>query len=209
MTPRLTPLLLLLHLSLASSEKNELDQVSVDEAAAHLMARFDIYGMKGPESPPDGMWHYQELARYVNASRRPEGEPLNVTASNMMLLMDTDKNSSITKDELAAFLNDLRDQRGLNGEEGRERARVRREEVRKSMEEMQKKQKTESVDGKTWVFGDHVEKPDKEALRRMEEGARSQARERYKAEGKQFPGDAKKTKKSKRKRKKGGSKDEL
>ena len=66
----------------------EMEDVSSADAASILMKRFDFFGATGPKSPPDGEWHYQELAQYVNASKRPPGEPLNVTASNMMLMIE-------------------------------------------------------------------------------------------------------------------------
>jgi len=137
--------------------------ISSNDAATYLIKRFDFYGHTGPNTPPDGEWHYNELAQYANASKRPEGEPLEVTASNLMVLMDTDRNSSVTKDELTAFLEHVRDRRGLNGEEGRQRAAARQAKAEADLNELKEKQAGDGEkhgvgkDGKTWFFGDGPE----------------------------------------------------
>ena len=77
--------------------------VGADEAsraAEFLMKRYDVAGPgddpKGPpKMEPDGVWHAPELATYVNASKRPEGEDLSLTVRNMMIMMDRDKSSSV------------------------------------------------------------------------------------------------------------------
>mmetsp|Transcript_18790 Transcript_18790/g.47997 ORF Transcript_18790/g.47997 Transcript_18790/m.47997 type:complete len:198 (-) Transcript_18790:249-842(-) len=147
------------------NEQKALDAVTTADAAAHLLARFDVCGPEGPavDPKPDGEWHYQELAQYVNASRRPEGEPLNVTASNLMFMIDTDRNNSITRTELEAFLESRRDSKGLNGEAGLRRAAKREADLKQELEESKKKYTT--ADGKTFITSEGG--PDVEQLSKM------------------------------------------
>jgi hypothetical protein len=113
-------------------------EVSAKDAAEYLIRRFDVLGHGGPGTPPDGEWHFQELAQYVNASKRPPGEELNVTTSNLMYLIDTDRNSSITRTELEAFLENRRDLAGLNGKAGLARAKEREREADERLRELLK-----------------------------------------------------------------------
>lgn len=165
-------------------------EISSTDAAAYLIQRFDFYGHTGPGSPPDGEWHYNELAQYANASRRPEGEPLNLTASNLMVLIDTDRNSSVTKDELTAFLDHVRDRRGLNGEEGRQRAAARQAKVDAEMEEWKQKAEEQAQkhgvgkDGKTWLFGDGAAADKAASYMNKPSSEQKGARARTKAPGK-------------------------
>jgi len=127
----------------------------VQQAAAYLMKTFDI---GGPDSnQPDGVWHYPELAAYVNSSRRPEGEELALTASNMMLLMDHDRSSSIDQVELEIFIDELRDRRGLNGEAGLKREGAR--EAKRQMELAEGGGSTvqQGEDGKTWMLNQRAQ----------------------------------------------------
>ena len=141
-------------LTSAGSTDNLATEISVADAAAYLLKRFDVGSLQDPSGGPDGMWNYQELAQYVNASKRPAGEELNVTASNLMLVVDTDRSDSITLKELEDFLQDRRDVLGLNGEEGSKRAAAKR----KANEDRLKEQALHITnDGdKTWVLGDKM-----------------------------------------------------
>jgi hypothetical protein len=87
------------------------ERAEIARAAKFLMKRYDVGSPKGPEHGPDGMWHYPELAEYAKASKRPPGEELAVTASNLMVMMDKDRSSSVSLKELEKFLRRLKRER--------------------------------------------------------------------------------------------------
>ena len=157
-------------------------------------------------------WTYDELAQYVNASKRPAGEALSVTASNFMLMMDRDRNSSITLNELEDFLQERRDVQGLNGEAGNARAAERQRKMDAELEEVRKRQPAgaskpiifgkdvdrETADAEQFLMGLHhpeLVKAEKAAPRRKH-GAEGATQKRRKA-------------KSRKRRKEAASKDEV
>ena len=144
-----------------SKEDLENDPV---KAADYLFLKFDVGSPKGPTAGPDGLWHAPELAAYVEKSKRPPGEDLSLTTRNMMLMMDTDRSSSVSKPELVAFLRRIARMRGIKTASdpdglASEEDEEDEEELRDAAAALKP-----GPDGKSWFFGSGMSEADQENL---------------------------------------------